>query len=569
MGRTLRASVAAVMMLAACGGGSGDDDDEAMAPDAAAGAVDAAPGTPVLADVSLSPEDATVASTLRCTPGEVTDPDSDGPFSFAFRWLVDDELVADATTDTLAGATRVRGESVVCEVTPNDGVLDGAAVRSNAVVVGNSPPSVAGLAITPAAPTEATSLQCVPDPSIDLDGDAVTLAFGWQVGGVAVDNPSDTLSPSFFAHGDEVGCAVVPSDPLAAGAPVSSATVIIGNTAPVASNAMLTPAAPTEASTLACSADTADLDGDAVTLGYAWTVNGLAIGASGASLTGADFDRDDVVACLITPSDGTTDGEAVAAGPVTIGNTAPTAPGITLSPATPLAGLHPLTCAVSAPSSDLDADELTYTFAWTRDGIGYAGATSGASSSEVPGNATAGGEVWSCAVTASDGSASSVAATASVTIVGVSYIGYRDTFANPQEGLAGANYLLGQAVVVPSAVTLAGIGTRMRLASPDAGRLALYTNSGGAPGTLVTWVELGPLDAGPLDRLLPGGSIALSAGTYWLMWNFSANVSIEYMPGVADTVRYRSFAYGAPPPASAGATTAYTGQRLNLYLITE
>lgn len=123
----------------------------------------------------------------------------------------------------------------------------------------------------------------------------------------------------------------------------------------------LSPSAVYTDDTLTASVSTTDLDGDSVSLVYDWTVNGVPVGASGATLDGEIyFDRDDVVAVTVTPTDGEDAGASLASSDVTVRNTAPTAPVVAIDPAYPEAG-DELFCDVTTEATDADGDAITYT----------------------------------------------------------------------------------------------------------------------------------------------------------------------------------------------------------------
>jgi formylglycine-generating enzyme required for sulfatase activity len=69
-----------------------------------------------------------------------------------------------------------------------------------------------------------------------------------------------------------------------------------------------------------------------------------------------------------------------------------------------------LVCEVLTAASDADGDSLGYTFSWTVDGVAYAGASSTLRAGDtVLSGETLPDELWTCAATANDGSASGAA----------------------------------------------------------------------------------------------------------------------------------------------------------------
>ena len=148
------------------------------------------------------------------------------------------------------------------------------------------------------------------------------------------------------------------------------------------------------------------VDPSAPTLAYAWSVDGAPV-ATGTdeTLDGAvSFDRDQVVEVTVTATLEAA-GTATASSAVTIRNSAPEPPTLTLSPTEPLEG-ESLRCAVATEASDADDDPVTYSFSWTVDGVAVAGTTDGEQDSTVPGPEVGADETWTCTVVADDGDAS-------------------------------------------------------------------------------------------------------------------------------------------------------------------
>jgi hypothetical protein len=116
---------------------------------------------------------------------------------------------------------------------------------------------------------------------------------------------------------------------------------------------------------------------------------------------------DHALTVTVTDSDGL---YATALGTFTV-NGVPTAPGVSLAPGSPNTD-DDLRVFIDAPSADADGDPLTYAYVWSVDGVMSGASTSGT----LPASATARGEVWTVAVTATDGIGTGPAGAASVTI---------------------------------------------------------------------------------------------------------------------------------------------------------
>jgi len=96
------------------------------------------------------------------------------------------------------------------------------------VAIDNEAPLAPTVVIEPAEPTGADDLSCViVEPSTDPDGDEVTYAYSWTVGGSPTNLSSDTVPDEYTGSGDEWVCTVVPSDGIAEGPP-GEATIAIG-----------------------------------------------------------------------------------------------------------------------------------------------------------------------------------------------------------------------------------------------------------------------------------------------------------------------------------------------------
>jgi hypothetical protein len=89
-------------------------------------------------------------------------------------------------------------------------------------------------------------------------------------------------------------------------------------------------------------------------------------------------------------------------------NTPPGAPEIAIEPAEPVP-LDDLVCSVTAESTDVEDDPVTYTWYWDLDGT-----DAGNSTDTVSADATESGEIWTCTVTPNDGFDDGEAAIASV-----------------------------------------------------------------------------------------------------------------------------------------------------------
>jgi hypothetical protein len=274
--------------------------------------------------VALAPAEAYTTTTLTATV-DATDIDGDA-IDLAYRWLVDDAAVAGNDAPTLSGAFFVRGQSVVVEVTPSDDADAGAPLRSEPVVILNSPPVAASAAISPTVADVTTTVTCAAGALTDADGDAVTVAYAWLIDGSVVGS-GPSLALAAYRKGQRVACRVTPNDGLTDGAPVLSADLTIGNAAPGAAELEIDPAEPFPHDDLFCDVvrDAADPDGDRLTYTFSWTRDGADwTGATATTVHAGDTIPSSATrvgeewSCAAVASDGAATGPEAVSAPVTI-----------------------------------------------------------------------------------------------------------------------------------------------------------------------------------------------------------------------------------------------------------
>ena len=138
-------------------------------------------------------------------------------------------------------------------------------------------------------------------------------------------NASSSFDLSVAGNGDRgqsVSVEVVASDGALQSAPLSTSAVV-GNTPPTVT-VSLSDATPQSRDVLVATASAQDADGDALTLTYTWSVNGVMkqTGASNSFDLAAkgQGDNGDVVSVTVNASDGTASATASASATVTPGH---------------------------------------------------------------------------------------------------------------------------------------------------------------------------------------------------------------------------------------------------------
>lgn len=334
----------------------------------------------------------------------------DDPIVLQYRWYVEDLRVD--TDSRLDRFSFHRGDVIRVEVTPTDGTREGPMVASADVLVGNALPEVTYLAMSPAEAVPGDVVTVVYDPVVDYDGDSVTVTKAWTVNGAARTNPGDSFDTTGLKRGDVVAFSLEGADASGRGK-AASVAVTLGNRAPTVASATVSPSILTEWTTASCTAGkTTDPDGDKVTTAVAWYVNDRRVSTS-ATLAASSFKRGDDVYCVLTPNDGTVDGDAIASPPETVVNAAPSTPvyEVIYESATTW---DTLSCTVSTVSSDPDGDSVTYTYQWSLDGAVIS--TDADIVAEAEGTYTCSGE-------ASDGTDTTDATADAVTVSAYAYAG--------------------------------------------------------------------------------------------------------------------------------------------------
>lgn len=362
---------------------------------------DSGAGTPPsLTNVSLDPAEITEATVVSCVPTGWWDPDGD-PEAYSFRWLVNGEDVGDGAT--LDGSSFDKGDAVICEATPTDGVHDGQPVQSAASTVLNTPPVVPVAVLDPDPPTGSDPVYVIFPGAVDADGDPLQAQLRWYVNGAEVSDQL-TLDPEIFSRGDSIYALVSVSDGDSEEQVLVTETSTVANALPIASLVRINPEVARASDTLEVEVEAADADGDSFSLSYAWFINNVQVSNYGATLSGPQWlSRDDAVYVVVTANDGVGTGPGVASSILYVANSAPVAPEVDASPERPGEGLWPLVCE-PGESEDYDGDPVTLSVRWEVDGAPFSGTTTtNLTGDTVPAAEQHEGEVWTCFARGSDG----------------------------------------------------------------------------------------------------------------------------------------------------------------------
>ena len=397
---------------------------------------------PVLSGLSITPDPAHNDDTLTCG---VTATDADGSTPgvvYAWTDTATGTSLGSADTLDLSAVGAASTDEIACAVTATDS-HGSTATGSTSITLSNRSPTLS-VALTPSSATAADTLTCTATPADD-DGDSLTTSLAWTVGGSAVSASSSSgLSSTLagaFVYADVVVCSATTDDGKG-GTAAGSDAVTITNSPPTVSSITLSPTTLQTNDTVTVNASVSDPEGDPVTTTYDWIVGGVTVvsGSSSNSLDGATwFDKNDTVQAEVVADDGVnTTREASSS--VTVDNTPPTAPVVSISPSSPTAG-DDLTCSIDTASSDADGDSVTYAMTWEVDGVAYAAGGSSDTGVDTadPGWAGPGtttwtddtvdgddvfdGETWICTATPDDGDDQGTTGTATVTTAAATHSG--------------------------------------------------------------------------------------------------------------------------------------------------
>jgi hypothetical protein len=172
---------------------------------------------------------------LLSSPVEVQidaeDPEQE-PISFRYQWYGDNVALAGQTSSTLAIEGLRRGQAVSVEITPAAGTQTGEAYRTAAVRVGNTPPRITRVTLSPQTIEIGKRLEAQVEAS-DPDHDRVDLTYRWLKNNVVIkDGEEPFLMTTGVLPRDQIAVEVTAHDSSATGNSVRSTDLLVGNRPP-------------------------------------------------------------------------------------------------------------------------------------------------------------------------------------------------------------------------------------------------------------------------------------------------------------------------------------------------
>jgi hypothetical protein len=269
---------------------------------------------------------------------EWSDADSgDAQVGIRINWYRNSELVENLMDSALVTADHTaKGENWQVSIVLSDGKDYGTPVMSAGVTIGNTPPAVSDALISPTNPTSSDELTAI-YKYVDLDSDTESgSVIKWFRNEQLMDEltNNNVVGTSMLTYGSYWYFTVEPGDGDSLGEVVRSPTVIIRNSAPEVSNAVIIPNSPTTADGLEAKVELSDKDNDEnFKFDYDWYKDDiLQTGLSGWNSVSADMTaRGEVWYFTVSVSDGKSWSPVYQSDPVTIVNSVPEATELSIS----------------------------------------------------------------------------------------------------------------------------------------------------------------------------------------------------------------------------------------------
>jgi len=399
-------------------GNTGDRWDTASYQISEAGAVSNSP--PSISNLILGPSGATTTSTLILSY-TYSDPDNDPESGTQIQWFKDDVEQTSMQGLTIPSSATAKGEDWKATVTPSDGSDPGTPLTSNILTIANSIPSLTTPEIQPETPSSDDSLSFTSSTSDD-DLDTVHFDVRWFLDGVLISelNDMETLPSYITRDGDSWMVQARANDSENVSQWLSSLSVSIGsgqnNTAPTASDVLLSPTTIYTIDDFSVTYTYGDVDGDAETASeISWFLNSAPFPFAENSMTipSTFTEKGQIWFAKVRVKDGTEWSPWTSSPPLTVQNTLPITESISLSHSEAQTTDD---IVVEFSMSDVDGDdESNSEITWWRNGIKK---TSLTGLTTLPATSTLKGDVWTVIVNAGDGSGiSSTSLSVNVTII--------------------------------------------------------------------------------------------------------------------------------------------------------
>ena len=348
--------------------------------------------------------------------------DDDGELSVAYSWRIAGEEVATGSSWTIDANLSNVGDTLICMASATD-TYGETITSTTSVTISNTLP-VVSVSIEPTTATVVDTLLCSVT-ALDPDVQELAYTYSWERNGL--DEPSwlnlESISGT-FSKLDDIKCTVTPNDGINFGDPISG-SIIISNALPVVDTIEFVESDVYTDSTIQVVVTGSDSDQESVIFEYDWYRISAQTGAtelvqSGSidSLDSSFFDKEDTIYVEAFADDGSEKGPGTTSSELTVLNTPPLPPEISISPSLPLVD-QSLVCSVDTSSLDIDSDPSTYTVTWTKNTNPFADTQT----TTIAGDTISSSDLvvtdhWVCTVTPNDGTDDGEASQSYVTIGG-------------------------------------------------------------------------------------------------------------------------------------------------------
>ena len=320
-------------------------------------------------------------------------------------------VAADASTSLTWSGAAAGAHVLTLTGTDPDGLVGTDSITLTVNVV----PTAPTVRIDPDPAITSDDLVATATGSVDPDGvGTLSYAYAWTRDGVAWTGGSVATVPATATAKHQTWVVTVtPTDGHGDG-PTGSDSITISNADPVLGTPTIAPSSGLGVGdTATCAASATDVDGDSVTLTYAWyDASGTVLGAGSTyTLPEATVSPGGSIVCVVTADDGD-GGTATASTSATVVNSNPTILSVDITPDTGIQASDTLTC--TAVATDPDGDAVTLDYTWqnltTMVAPSYGPTYTVAGGSDTP------GDVIQCTATATDARGGTTTGTDSVVI---------------------------------------------------------------------------------------------------------------------------------------------------------
>jgi len=373
---------------------------------------------PAAASAAISPTPPRTDDTLTASYG-YSDADTDTESGSEIRWFLNNvEQTGLLNQLTVPASATTKGQVWYFTVRPGDGTSLGTTVTSPVVTIANTPPSASSVQITPASPSSTSSLS-VSYLYADSDSDAeLGSEIRWYRNGVLQSSLNDQRTvPGPLTLNDQWYYTLRPRDGADLGTLATSTTVVVGSSAPTATNVQITPSPARTNDILTASYTYSDPDSQPETASQIrWFKNNVeqTAYANLRTVPASATTKNDVWYFTVRPCDNTpVCGLTQTAPAATVLNTAPSVSALAITPASPKA-TDTLTAGYTYADADSDAESGSE-IRWFKNGVEQ---TTLANLRTLPAGTAAKGQTWYFTVRPRDGADFGTAAqSAPVTIV--------------------------------------------------------------------------------------------------------------------------------------------------------